>query len=548
MNPSALLNQPLLLKDGSTLTLNAVTRYLPGKRLAGFANWKNAEVFVKLFFGKSAYRYATRDCQGLQQLSAAKISAPAVLWFGQVQAHMVSEDVVYALILEKLSMLDDVELVMQSETTSEKLRLDLANALIMIVASHHHAGLLQQDLFLKNFLWSSDASQTNCANAQNSPIYHKHIFTLDGDGIKTFGVLTKRRALKNLCMLLSKFDVVDVKTHLAEWLTLYAHTRDWQSVPNEASIWRTSLAMRQKVAAHYAEKKVFRPCTDVPLHEVRYAGLSDESNQFASQKKDITKSFAQCIRHKLNGFLQTHLKLRREYVTLASAITEQKLDMALVSPSFKGGNTCTVGLMQMPIPIRNGDIDAKLSASIVIKRYNMKSGFHAVARSVRTTRAATSWANAHRLMQLGVKANLPVALLELRSFFGLFASKSYFLMAYIDAPDVAAYFAKTQDKALRAATIHQLTMLFFRMYLMQISHGDLKSTNIKIVDNAPVLIDLDSLKQHQYSWFATRRHARDLRRFMRNWQNDAQLYQAMKVAFVATYQDQWPLKLAKILT
>lgn len=544
MNPSALLNQPLLLKDGSTLTLKAVTRYLPSKRLAGFASWKNAEVFVKLFFGKSACRYATRDCQGLQHLSAAKISAPTVLWFGQVQANVVSEDVVYALILQKLTMLDDIELVMQSETTSKKLRLDLANVLIMTVASHHHAGLLQQDLFLKNFLWSSDASQTDCANTQNSPIHHKHIYTLDGDGIKKFGVLTKRRALKNLCMLLSKFDVVDVKTHLAEWLTLYAHMRDWKSVPNEAAIWRTSLAMRQKVAAHYAEKKVFRPCTDLPLHEVRYAGLSDESNQFANQKNDITKSFAQAVRHKLKGFLKTHLKLRREYVTWASAITEQKLDMALVSPSFKGGNTCTVGLMQMPMC----DADAQHRTSVVIKRYNIKSGFHAVARSVRTTRAATSWANAHRLMQLRVKANLPVALLELRSFFGLFASKSYFLMAYIDAPDVATYFAKTQDKALRATTIHQLTMLFFRMYLMQISHGDLKSTNIKIVDNAPVLIDLDSLKQHQYSWFATRRHARDLRRFMRNWQNDAQLYQAMKDAFVATYQDQWPLKLAKILT
>ena len=544
MNPSVLLDQPLLLKDGGTLTLNAVTRYLPGKRLAGFANWQNEEVFVKLFFGESAYRYAKRDCQGLQRLSAANILAPTVLWFGQVQAHMVSEDVVYALILQKLSMLEDIELVMQSEATSEKLRLDLANALIMTVASHHHAGLLQQDLFLKNFLWSSEPSQTDCANTKNSPIHHKHIFTLDGDGIKTFGVLTKRRALQNLCILFSKFDVVDLKKHLADWLSLYAQKRGWQSVPNEAAIWRTSLAMRQKVAAHYADKKVFRPCTDVPLHEVRNVGLRDKSNQFASQKTDVTKSFTQYTLIKLNGFLQTHLKLRREYVTWASEITEQRLDKALASPSFKSGNTCTVGLIQMPMC----DANAQHRASLVIKRYNIKSGFHAVARSLRTTRAAISWANAHRLMQLGVKANLPVALLELRSFFGLFASKSYFLMAYIDAPDVAAFFAQTQDKKLRAITIHKLTMLFFRMYLMQISHGDLKSTNIKIVDNAPVLIDLDSLKQHQYGWFATRRHARDLRRFMRNWRDDAQLCLAFKEAFVTTYQDQLPLKLAKILT
>ena len=186
------------------------------------------------------------------------------------------------------------------------------------------------------------------------------------------------------------------------------------------------------------------------------------------------------------------------------------------------------------------DGDSQHSASVVIKRYNIKSGIHAVGRSIRTTRAAISWANAHRLMQLGVKAHLPVALLELRSFFGLFASKSYFLMQYIDAPDVATYFAQTQDKVSRANTIHKLTLLFFRMYLMKISHGDLKSTNIKIVNHAPVLIDLDSMKQHQYRWFAKRRHARDLCRFMRNWQDDAQLYQAFKNALITTYQDDLP--------
>jgi hypothetical protein len=48
------------------------------------------------------------------------------------------------------------------------------------------------------------------------------------------------------------------------------------------------------------------------------------------------------------------------------------------------------------------------------------------------------------------------------------------------------------------------------------------------------------MKQHQYRWFAKRRHARDLRRFMRNWQDDAQLYQAFKNALITTYQDELP--------
>ena len=538
MQAPSFLNQPLLLEDGSTLTLNIVTRDLPGKRLAGFATWQNEEVFVKLFFGKSAYRYARRDDQGLQHLSAAKILAPTVLWFGQVQKSVARDDVVYALILQKLTMLDDIECVMHADARSEKERLNLAHALIMTVARHHNAGLLQEDLFLKNFLWVNAPSRNDSVIAQDLPLHDSQIFTLDGDGIKVFRVLSKRRALQNLCMLLSKFDVIDVKTNLPQWLTVYARARGWKSVPNASKIWRASLTMRQKVATHYAEKKVFRPCTDVPLHEVRHQSLGHEKHQFASQKTETKSSFAQCITHKLKSFLKTHVKLRREYVSWAAAMDENTLDTALANSSFKRGHTCTVGLMHMPK--NGGDADSQQSLSIVIKRYNIKSGFHAAGRSIRTTRAAISWANAHRLMQLGVKAHLPVALLELRSFFGLCASKSYFLMQYIDAPDVATYFAQTQDKVTRANTIHKLTLLFFRLYLMHISHGDLKSTNIKIVNHAPVLIDLDSMKQHQYHWFAKRRHARDLHRFMRNWQDDAQLYQAFKNALITTYQDDLP--------
>jgi tRNA A-37 threonylcarbamoyl transferase component Bud32 len=536
MHVPSFLNQPLLLQDGSSLVLNAVTRYLPGKRLAGFATWQNEEVFVKLFSGKSAYRYAMRDYEGLQHLSAAKILAPTVLWFGQVQKSVADDDIGYVLILQKLTMLDDIEWVMHADARSEKERLNLAHALIMTVASHHNAGLLQQDLFLKNFLWVSAPSRNDSVIAQDIPLHDSQIFTLDGDGIKVFRVLSKRRALQNLCMLLSKFDVIDVKKNLTQWLTVYARERGWKSVPNASKIWRDSLTMRQKVATHYAEKKVFRPCTDVPFHEVRHQSLDYESSQFASQKTETKSSFAQCITNKLKSFLQTHLKLRRDYVSWAGAIDENKLDTALANSSFKRGHTCTVGLMHMP----KNDGDSQHSASVMIKRYNIKSGFHAAGRSIRTTRAAISWANAHRLMQLGVKAHLPVALFELRSFFGLCASKSYFLMQYIDAPDVATYFAQTQDKVSRANTIHKLTLLFFRLYLMKISHGDLKSTNIKIVNHAPVLIDLDSMKQHQYRWFAKRRHARDLCRFMRNWQDDAQLYQAFKNALITTYQDDLP--------
>ena len=85
------------------------------------------------------------------------------------------------------------------------------------------------------------------------------------------------------------------------------------------------------------------------------------------------------------------------------------------------------------------------------------------------------------------------------------------------------------------------------MYLLQISHGDMKATNIKLQNNKPVLIDLDSMRQHSQATPALQAHVRDLRRFMQNWQSDASLYNAFMKAFVTIYKDQTPLEMAQIL-
>jgi len=92
--------------------------------------------------------------------------------------------------------------------------------------------------------------------------------------------------------------------------------------------------------------------------------------------------------------------------------------------------------------------------------------------------------------------------------------------------------------------------LFYRLYLLNLSHGDMKATNIKILDQQPVLIDLDSMQQHKCAWFFRRKHARDLKRFMRNWTSgqskDVSLVRAFMKVFKVVYADHAPLKLANI--
>lgn len=91
-------------------------------------------------------------------------------------------------------------------------------------------------------------------------------------------------------------------------------------------------------------------------------------------------------------------------------------------------------------------------------------------------------------------------------------------------------------------------MLLYRFYLLKLSHGDMKATNIKMQDTTPMLIDLDSMQQHRWAYFAQQAHVRDLQRFMQNWKHDTSLYNAFIKSFKVVYADHTPLQQANILS
>jgi hypothetical protein len=74
---------------------------------------------------------------------------------------------------------------------------------------------------------------------------------------------------------------------------------------------------------------------------------------------------------------------------------------------------------------------------------------------------------------------------------------------------------------------------------LKFSHGDFKATNVKLVNLAPVLIDLDSMQAHFGHWFSDwrfeRAHIRDLRRFMENWSNNEEITSLLKQAILREY-------------
>lgn len=465
------------LQDSSILKLIEAVRTVPGKRLVCRGVWHGKPVYAKLFIGKDAKRYAMRDRRGVELLVNEHVVTPPLLYAGATADHLTQ-----VLIFQSVETAQNAEVLYQ-RTADMSARFDLASKLVRIVAQHHHARLLQTDLYLKNFL-----------------IQDGFVFTLDGDGIRQYDKLRDQDALKNLAVLLSKFDVIEIEQWLGDLLRIYAEARSWQQIPDVAAMKELVNQHRRRVTNAYAEKKVFRACTDVQI--VQRAGL----------RVAISSRFSRC-----------HLPQSSE-----------ECDRLIASEtSLKSGNTCTVTLAQVD------------GLRLVIKRYNIKGFWHGLNRALRETRAARSWANAHRLLLLGIPTAAPVALIENRKF-GL-KERAYFLTDYVDAPDALKFFSETADSTLQSEAVTNIVNLFYRLFLLQISHGDMKASNIKIVNGAPLLIDLDSMRQHRFAGAALKAHVRDLKRFMHNWQAMPALYNAFITQFKAIYADNAVLRLARII-
>lgn len=477
----------IALNNAAPIDVTAVVRTVHGQRQVVLGEWSGHKVYAKVFMGSRARSHYQRDLNGIEALIQAKLLTPPVLFAGEAAPSEAASGHHYVIVLLAIDGAINVEALWPA--LDNKQRFYWAHQLVKLLAAHHAAHLVQTDMYLKNFL-----------------VANHMLYTIDGDGIRIYKKISKLQALRNLATLLAKFDVLDLEACLQPLLDTYvSESQAIKSIDHKQM--RTLVhGLRQQAIDAYADKKVFRQCTDV---NVRVD---------ASQYSAVASAFA-------------HLPLPETDVAMDAVIA--------TAQSLKAGNTCTVALASFA------------ETKVVIKRYNIKNSLHRISRLFRPTRAAASWANAHRLQLLGIATPKPIALIEQCSLsmfgYGL-RGKAYFLSEYVEAPDVAEYFARTSDKAQRADTVKQIVQLCYRLFLLNISHGDMKYSNIKVLNGQPMLIDLDSMQQHRSAHFAQKSHVRDLRRLMQNWQDDASLYNAFVKVFKVVYADHTPLHLANILS
>ncbi len=321
------------------------------------------------------------------------------------------------------------------------------------------------------------------------------VWSIDGDGIKA-KLLSVRQAHKQLAELLSKISVLDQHAFSETLLQTYLLARQWPQTLSSDVLLTWAKRFKTAEVNAYVQQKIFRNCSDIEWLQ--------------------TSRAAQAV-SRAGGLHATDMPA---------------LEVAMhVGQSLKLGNTCTVMHTQLQ------------DRQVVIKRYNIKNGWHAFSRAWRPSRAAASWSNAHRLQYHDIVTPQPLLMLETRCW-GMRGS-AYFVTAFSPWPDALVFFKQTTDKRLRAEAVKQLSLLCYQFYLLRLSHGDMKATNLQITDHGQVVVmDLDSMRQHHCAKTALRAHVKDLRRLLQNWKDDTSLYNALVKSLRVVYADAKPLTLA----
>lgn len=452
--------------SGNMLICKTVVRALPGKRLVCLASWGDDDVFVKIFIDpKDAKRHWQREQRGIRALLDGNILTPPLLYSGaavSVSTGPLCDTTNYLLVLKRIA--PAITLGEGWKAADNKERAVLLRSMITVLAAHHCAGLMHTDTHFGNFLLRGE-----------------DIFTLDGDRIEVFDApLNRKKSLHSLGLLFGQL-TADYDDCVGEVFSDYLKLRGWTECVTDKNRLQAEINSVRKYRKDKFLKKIFRECS----------------------------SFI-CRKHSRQIMVYD-----RFYDSVQMRRLLQDPDCFLNDAAckfIKRGNTATVGII---------DIDGR---ALVVKRYNIKGFWHGINRAFRRSRAAISWRNAHLLNFYEIATPTPVALIE--KCYGPLRRVSYFISAYVEGSDCARYFSNGRlSDAEQTGMAEKLITLLGKLAQARISHGDLKATNIIISQGNPVLLDLDGMRQHTTIAGFYRTFARDIQRFLKNWDNDVALQQ-----------------------
>ncbi|EKD53706.1 MAG: hypothetical protein ACD_60C00160G0028 [uncultured bacterium] len=361
---------------------------------------------------------------------------------------------VHVLLFEYISESKSLETVWQEKKDLRDLAL-LMQAVTIELATQHVLGILQHDLHLKNFL-----------------LKENQIFTLDAGSIEcSHTPLPKKTSLDHLGLFFSQLGVgtEELQQTLFE---VYTKARGWLVKKADVAYLEAAIRKWNQRRFQQYESKLTRHCT-------AFARIAWPQVLIMYDRTYYLPEFKAFLANPENVFQQKNTVI------------------------LKAGRTSTVAKVTLD------------NKNFVVKRYNIKNITHWLRRCFRPTRAFTSWRLSHLLRLFGIKTAKPVAFIEKR-FLGL-RHKSYFVMEYINGAHLGEYFQEEQLKDTHEAVALRIMTLFKNLAKLNMSHGDLKMTNILIENDSPILIDLDGMKEHCSKKETARAYKKEIKRFMQNW-------------------------------
>lgn len=347
-----------------------------------------------------------------------------------------------------------------NETTNLPPRLNLLGLVCRELADQHSKGVLQKDLQLGNFL-----------------LRKEKLFTIDTAQMCFLSrEVSKRLAILQLASLASIIPAENVKA-IESLCEQYAAARSWRFATADMAMFWKKLAMHRK----HGIKKSLKKCLRTSKRYIKTL----KSDQHAVLRRDFFEKVD------FTGFLQNIDKLMQDGRIL------------------KDGNTCFVSRISLA------------GRDVVIKRYNCKGIVHSVRHTLKRSRARRNWLHAHRLKMLNIPTAKPLAFIEKRRL--LIIYKSYYVTEYIEGQKLSDFL---QDNSLpeqqRLSMVEKVTELLETLSKHRITHGDLKHSNILIVDNKPMLLDLDSMTVHRSDWMFNIKRNKDLICFEKRFSMDVQ--------------------------
>lgn len=159
----------------------------------------------------------------------------------------------------------------------------------------------------------------------------------------------------------------------------------------------------------------------------------------------------------------------------------------------------------------------------VLKRYNFRNSWHAIKLQFRQSRALHSFYYAHVLNTSGISTIKPVAFFEKR--WGPFRGTSFFVSEYEEGLTGCVFFKNdSPQKAVWPLVVQRIVELTQELQKQCICHGDYHFGNLLIVDNKPLLLDLDRVKKFQNrNKFCLRLQQKDVENFRKYLRRNSQV-------------------------